>query len=268
MHRRIQPHVKRRHNSHANNERAWNAALRVAHLAGHHVEIVPAVVGPQRCYQRRHESGHAAFGANEFRGEIVPATRRCREAEQHDDDNHHYLQAGKNELEFSCFFYAQIIQPGNQQGGGNCDQMAVLDLEDAATRELPVRQSVIQDFEPGESAQHPYQAGGYGGNGCWLGDQEPGPGVQKSHQPAVGVADVNIFAARLRLHRAQFGVSHGAEKREKATHDPRQINQLGRSYRLHHLGGNQEDAAADDGAHHHRAGMAHAQLAQQPSGLG
>jgi hypothetical protein len=112
-------------------------------------------------------------------------------------------------------------------------------------------------------SQNPHQPGGDRGDRRGLGDHKPSPGIEKSAQWTVRVADINVFAARLRLHRAQFGVSERAKKRKQPAHQPRQIYELSRAYRLHHLGGNQKNSAADDCSHHHRRRLADAQSANK-----
>ena len=96
-----------------------------------------------------------------------------------------------------------------------------------------------------------------------LGDQKPGPGIQKSGQRPVGIANINILAARLRLHRAQFRIGERAEEREQPPHQPSQINQLSRPDRLHHFSRDQKDSAANDGANDNRAGMTYPKIASE-----
>ena len=125
---------------------------------------------------------------------------------------------------------------------------------------------VREEAEDRKGPQDAHEAGGDGRNRGRLGDQEPGPGIEKSRQRTVGIAHVHILAARLRFHGAQFGVGERAEERQHSADQPRQIDQLGRADRLHHFGRNQKDSAADDGAHDHRGSVAHAQIAEAVQG--
>ena len=95
------------------------------------------------------------------------------------------------------------------------------------------------------------QSGRDGRHRSRLRDDEPSPCVKKSAKRPVRIANINIFAARLRLHRAEFRVSKRAEEREQSAHQPSQIHQLGRAHRLHHLSGNQKDSTPDNGSHNH-----------------
>ena len=108
----------------------------------------------------------------------------------------------------------------------------------------------------GKRAEDADDAGGNGGDGGWLGDDEPGPGVEESGERAVGVAHVDVFAAGLGLHGAEFGITECAEEGEQAADDPSGVDELGGADGLHHLGGNEEDAAADDGADDYGGGVA------------
>jgi hypothetical protein len=110
----------------------------------------------------------------------------------------------------------------------------------------------------GESSEDAYQSSHNRSNGCGFGDDEPRPGIEEAAHRSVGVADVNIFAAGLRLHGSKFGVGERAEKRKKSAHQPCQIDQLGRTDRLHHFSWNQEYPAADDRAYDYSRSVAYA----------
>ena len=107
-----------------------------------------------------------------------------------------------------------------------------------------------------ESFKDANQSGSDSGDGRWLGDEEPRPGVEKSSQRSITVADVDILATCLRLHGAQFSVGERPEEGKQSTCEPGQVNQLCRTGGLHHLGRYQKNSTADDGAHHNCAGMA------------
>ncbi len=123
--------------------------------------------------------------------------------------------------------------------------------------------SLIEERERGKGSQDAHESDGEGRDGRGLGDGEPRPGVEKAGQRPVGVANVDIFASGLRLHRAKLGVGDGARQRQHAADDPGEIDQPCRADRLHHLRRHQENAAADDGADDDRAGVAHAQIARE-----
>ncbi len=130
-----------------------------------------------------------------------------------------------------------------------CDQLSI------CNRKRSRKKIVGEEAQSREVSQHANESGGKRRNRSRLRDEKPCPRVKKSSQGAVTIADVNIFATRLRLHGAQFGVSQCSKERKQSAHQPGQINQLGRAGSLHHLGGNQKDSAADNGADHDRRGM-------------
>src|ERR1700722_17669506 len=72
-------------------------------------------------------------------------------------------------------------------------------------------------------------------HGGRLRNDEPRPAVEESAQWAVSNSDIDVFAAGLRFHRTEFGVSESSEEGGQTTHQPGQIHQLGRAYGLHHL---------------------------------
>ena len=118
----------------------------------------------------------------------------------------------------------------------------------------------------GEDAEGSREPAGDGGDRGRLGDGEPGPHVEEGGSVAVGTAQVDVFAAGVGQHGAQLRVCHGAEEREQAADDPREINERGRADVLHHFARNQKDAAADDGADDDGRRLAGAEHAGQVGG--
>jgi hypothetical protein len=115
-----------------------------------------------------------------------------------------------------------------------------------------------EPVESGEEAQRARQADGDGGDGGRLGHGKPGPHVEEGGGVAVRAAQVDVFAAGVGQHGAQFGVGHGAEEREQSADDPGEIDQGRGADVLHHLARHKEDAAADDGADDNGRGLADA----------
>ncbi len=59
-----------------------------------------------------------------------------------------------------------------------------------------------------------------GGNRAAEASHERGPAGEKRGQSAEGLAQIDVFAARLRLPRGQFRVGEGARERERAAERP------------------------------------------------
>ncbi len=127
---------------------------------------------------------------------------------------------------------------------------------------------IAEPVEGGEEAERAGEADGDGGDGGGLGDGKPGPHVEEGGGVAVGAAQVDVFAAGVGQHGAEFGVGHGAEEREQAADDPGEIDERGGADVLHHLARHKEDAAADDGADDDGRGLAGAEDAGQVGGCG
>ena len=125
---------------------------------------------------------------------------------------------------------------------------------------------VGEQVEGGEELQGAGQADGDGGDGGGLGDGEPRPHVEEGGRVAVGAAQVDVFAAGVGKHGAEFGVGHGAEEREQAADDPGEIDERGGAGVAHHLAGHEKDAAADDGADDDGGGLGCAEDAGQIGG--
>src|SRR5437588_11780403 len=112
-----------------------------------------------------------------------------------------------------------------------------------------------------ECAENPHQSDSDGRNRSWFGDHEPCPGIEKSCKRSIAVTDVNIFSPRLRFKRPKLSVGERSKYRENAADNPCQVNQLGRSNRLHHLFRDKKDATADNSPHDNRDRMPQAELA-------
>ena len=107
---------------------------------------------------------------------------------------------------------------------------------------------VGEEVKGGEDAEGAGESAGDGGDGGGLGDGEPCPHVEEGGGVAIGSAEVDVLAAGVGQHGAEFGVGHGSEEREQAAGDPGKIDERGGAGVAHHLRGNKEDAAADDGS--------------------
>ena len=170
------------------------------------------------------------------------------------------FEDGEDELKVAGLLDAEVVQPGDEPGDGDGEDLRPEQGNRAADglRSEPV--------EGRKELQRAGQADGDGGDGGGLGHGEPGPHVEEGGRVAVGAAQVDILAAGIGQHGAQLGIGHGAEKREQPAHDPGQVDQRGGADILHHLAGDKKDAAADDGAHHDGRGLAGAQDAGQIGG--
>ncbi len=158
-------------------------------------------------------------------------------------------------MEFAGFLDTKIIQERDQDGGGNGDELTV------TNGKRPGDEGVREEAENRERPEDADQAGGDGRNRRRLGNEESCPGIEKSGERAVTVANINVFAPGLRLHCPQFSISERAKEREQTTDEPCQIDKFGGADSLHHFGGNQENPAADDGANNDRSGVAYAEIA-------
>jgi len=177
------------------------------------------------------------------------------------------LQRVQQKLKFPRPAHSDVVQPRNQQGGSDRHQLPVGNREwmrNRAAREPIQRNAGVQEErEDRKCFQDPHQPGSDGRNRSRFSDQKPGPGIKKSRQRPVGVANVHILTAGLRLHGAQFGICKRAEKREQPPNHPGEIDKSSRPHRLHHLGWNQKNPAPDDRPNHHRPGMRQPKVACQ-----
>ena len=184
----------------------------------------------------------------------------AEKTQRHHNQNQNCLQHGKHQLKIAGLLDAEIIQPGNQPGDRDGEYLR------PEEREGQARNGIRQVRKDGKELERARQAQSDGRDRSRLGHRKPGPHVEETRRVPVGAAQVDIFAARIRHHGAQFRVSHGSKKREQSTHDPRQVDQQRGASVAHHLAGNEKNAAADNGPDHDRNGFARAEDARQAGG--
>ena len=169
LHRGVRQHVKHGNDADARDQRNRDRALRPPDLSAHHVQVVPAVIGPQRRHQRRHESCDAAGRPCKVRAEILPRSAGGRESDDANADDHHHLQDGEDQLELSGSFHADVVQPGDERGGGDRHQLSIGNDErhsDGRIVEECQRRKCTENAHDSRSDRR-YRSG--------LGDDEPRP---------------------------------------------------------------------------------------------
>ena len=127
LHRRIHQHVQDPDQRHPEDQRSGNVAFRIADFSRDHVQVIPAIVGPQRSHQRSHESGHSAFGAGKAAGKVLPASSAVAEADHHDAENDGDFQEGEHQLKVARLLDPDVVENRNQGGGRNRHQLSVGD---------------------------------------------------------------------------------------------------------------------------------------------
>ena len=83
------------------------------------------------------------------------------------------------------------------------------------------------------------------GLGAGAGDRERNPAIEKADQSAIGAAQVDVVAARLRHHGGDFRVGERAGQRQQSCGEPYHQHELGTADIAGHDPGLQEDAGAD-----------------------
>ncbi len=86
------------------------------------------------------------------------------------------------------------------------------------------------------------------GDGAAVGDGEEHPAVEESDEVSVGFAQVNVLAAGVGKHRAEFGEREAGEQRNDAAKHPDQQEQHGMRQRAGDVFGGKENRRADDAA--------------------
>jgi hypothetical protein len=88
-----------------------------------------------------------------------------------------------------------------------------------------------------------------------VGNAEEHPAVKERDQIAIGLAQIDILSPAVWEHRAQFGESDTAEKRDQSTHDPNSHEQHRiRQWRCNIFGG-EKNGRANDPAYQEQHGV-------------
>ena len=162
-------------------------------------------------------------------------------------------------MEVAGLFDAEVVESGHEPGDGDGEDLRPENGQCRATW-------CGEEVKRGEDAEGARESAGDGGDGGGLGDGEPCPHIEEGGRVAVGAAEIDVFAAGVREHGAEFGVGHGAEEREQAADDPGEVDERGGAGVAHHLAGDEEDAAADDGADDDGGGLRCAEDTREISG--
>ena len=101
------------------------------------------------------------------------------------------------------------------------------------------------------------------GDGAAVGDCEQHPAVEKGDQIAVSLAQINVLAAGVGKHRAEFGEGDAAEERNHAADHPHQQKQHGLRQRAGNVFGGEKNRRADDAADQQQHGIEQAESANE-----
>jgi len=152
------------------------------------------------------------------RGEVAEGSRCGCEAESGDDKDEDDFEGGEDKLKIGGFLDAEIVEAGDKPSDG--------DGEDLRPDEWNgPRDGCTEPVKCGKEAKRAREADGDSRDGCGFGHGKPRPHVKECRGIAVGSAQVDIFAASVGQHGAEFGVGHGAEEREKAADDPGEVDE-------------------------------------------
>ena len=99
------------------------------------------------------------------------------------------------------------------------------------------------------------------GHAAGLCHQQQHPAIDEGDSRVIGLAEVEILAACAGQPRGQLGPDESAQQGEGAARHPDAENQERRVYLPRHHAGIDEDAGADDAAHHQHRGVEYPQLA-------
>ena len=255
--------VNRDHGRRSRNQGAGQAALRIADLRRDHADVIPAVVGPQRAHQRGEETGGPS-GCGNRRCQIGRASLPCQKADEDDPADERQLQGGDGHLNPASELHAGVIDPAQHQNQRHRAELAVANIELSAVGADGQRHGDHHALQTGrEVGAIDEEQRGNGGDGAAFRDPHLGPTVNEAPKRAVGLPEVDVFAAGLGHGRGQFCVAERTKKGQQTAEDPDAENGGGRSDLGDHLRRNAEDSAPDDRSDHDGHGTPEAEIAAE-----
>ena len=105
-------------------------------------------------------------------------------------------------------------------------------------------------------------------DGAGLDDQEQRPAVEEARQRAVGLAQVDVLAARVGDHARQLAVAHGRGHGDERGDEPDDQQPARAAHGARDVGADDEDARADHGAGHQHGRVEESQLALESGSRG
>ncbi len=179
-----------------------------------------------------------------------------QDAEDDQGEQRQRLGRGEGVLDQLAQTDAAGVEPGQEDDQQDADEL----LHRQADGVLPGE--VDRRDDPGgrgdRREQHPQKPGeahGHGGDGSRLDHQEQRPAVEEPPERRVGLAQVDVLAARLRHHRRQLAVGESGGDRQQPGHHPDRQQPAGGPHLPRDLGRDDEDPRAD-----HRAGHDHGRI--------
>ena len=116
-----------------------------------------------------------------------------------------------------------------------------------------------------EDAEKLAEGDAHRGDGARLDDQKERPAVEKAPQRTQRFAQIDVLAAGVGHHRRQLAVGQRAGDGHESGDQPGGDQQGGRIAEAGDIGGDNEDARADHGAHDQRGGAGKAQTFYKPT---
>ena len=188
---------------------------------------------------------------------MAPRSLRSKKAERRHHHNQNRLQRGGNQLKIPGLLDAQVIQARHQPCNKDGEELRPFHGKRHARNRI---REVRECWKELECARQPH---GNSRDRARLGHREPCPHIKEARRVAVSAAQVDVFAARIRHHGAQFRIRHGSEERQQSARDPRQVHQRRGAGIAHHLAWDQKNPAADYRPDHDRDSFARAEDARQ-----
>ena len=190
-----------------------------------------------------------------------PAALRERCSSDADSADQRDLEAGEHHRDSSADGNRGAVDDRHDDDRHDGDRLEAADDDVASpyVEEEPRHVDVSARDDVQEDGESCREAGSAAG----AGDEEPRPAVQESRQPAVGVADENVLAARTRHQGRELGIRERPREAQQAANHPDRDHHARRSDVAGHHARLQEDAGSDDVAYQDRDGREQTQAAYQ-----
>ena len=230
-----------------------NVALRLFHFGAHAIQILPAVISPQRSSQRRKKLAHRSNAPTRRPKGMEVLHASVPEPESRCDDRQHRgnFQNRKRDLHASTQPHTQVIDECEKRDHRHRQRLRpsefeIVRLAGDGVAEVPRKNR--HGNHRNQKARKSRESRSDGRCRTGFTHCRMHPPKKKSPHWAEPFSQVSVLPARFRQRRAQLRERKRPEKRKQAAHNPRRVDNAHRPAHRRHLARLQKNSCA-----HHRA---------------
>src|SRR6185312_13335120 len=247
-------------------------------LAGDEGDVVPGIAAEKTSH---HAAGDGAQAGQPDIGQDIPpdAPAECKtcmpvgpgdirtrpqpKSENDQAGKRNDLGEGEYGLDQFAFLHAKRIDKGQHHDQPNRSYLRRGNMEEPQIEEDMVLAETGKNISGEFGKRYPH-----GGDRAGLDDREKSPAIQKTHQRAECLFQIDILPSGPGIHTAELAIADGRDKGKYPGEDPNEDEPAGRSDAAGDICADDEDAGADHAADDDHGGIEQAKRSFEPSFFG